>query len=455
MTKTLYAAATMCLMVTCTPADSSSDASVDAVATDVGANDATVDAVSEPDVVVLDSSADVAADVTSSSCNVDASVCGTGVVVGPEITIPPPSPGNRQVFPAVAGDGTNFLLVWEEGLIANDGTIMASRVCPGGTLLDTPFAVSALGSETPSVGFDGTNYVVAWNVPNGGGNNPIYIARVSTAGVLLDTNGIAIPGSGNAPRVGCGVGSCLVAWMTSKADAIQAIRIDSSGTLLDKNPITVVASPNADAGVIGETAFPRVDFDGTDYLVTWLQEPGSTTSKTTSFRWTKISGSTGMVLALGNAINPTSMNGFPSAPAVAFDGTNHFILWTPFPTSNTDPPDIYGSRVTAANAVLDTNGIFVGSKTTTFDAVDFDGKHFIAVYGQPNDAGSGLLGSRVSDDGGVESPFSIQQTTVSTEPYFPEVAASGSGTSLAAYHLCGSGGVACVLHARILTNCGN
>jgi hypothetical protein len=73
-------------------------------------------------------------------------------------------------LPAVAWDGTNFLVAWcdDRDLISRD--IYAARVTPGGAVLEpNGFRVSSgsLIETNPSVAFNGSDYLLVWEVQGG------------------------------------------------------------------------------------------------------------------------------------------------------------------------------------------------------------------------------------------------------------------------------------------------
>ena len=99
---------------------------------------------------------------------------------------------DNQAEPAVAFDGSNFLVVWTDG--RNGSCIYAARVAPQGTVLDpTGFVVSQGGSDRrfPAVGFDGANFFVVW-ADGRSGDWDIRGTRVTPQGEVLDTSGLVI-----------------------------------------------------------------------------------------------------------------------------------------------------------------------------------------------------------------------------------------------------------------------
>ncbi|MCX6844419.1 MAG: hypothetical protein NTX53_19325, partial [candidate division WOR-3 bacterium] len=127
-----------------------------------------------------------------------------------------PAPYNQK-DPAVAFDGANFLVVWEDYGSDYYG-IYGARVTPQGTLLDpSGLAISQAAYNdqySPALGFDGTNFLVVWQ-DNRGGPSDIYGARVTPAGTVLDPSGLAISQaaySQYSPALGFDGTNFLVVW---------------------------------------------------------------------------------------------------------------------------------------------------------------------------------------------------------------------------------------------------
>ena len=74
----------------------------------------------------------------------------------------PPAPGD-QYDPAVAFDGTNYLVVWRDDRALSD--VHGARVTQQGAVLDEDSIRSRRDPATSGsreVAFDGTNYLVVW-----------------------------------------------------------------------------------------------------------------------------------------------------------------------------------------------------------------------------------------------------------------------------------------------------
>ncbi|HZM42068.1 MAG TPA: hypothetical protein VFB94_23290, partial [Acidimicrobiales bacterium] len=135
------------------------------------------------------------------------SLLASGCLV--EISDPVYGPGGHdQRRPAVAFDGSNFLVVWADlrnptPLDVFSYDIYAARITPDGSVLDVtgiPIAPNYPNDPAPDVAFDSTNFLVVWN----GGS--IYGARVRPDGAVLDPQPFIIGGGGQTggPAISAG-----------------------------------------------------------------------------------------------------------------------------------------------------------------------------------------------------------------------------------------------------------
>jgi hypothetical protein len=111
-------------------------------------------------------------------------------------------PGGRSIStagvrvtgkPAIAFDGTNYLVAWADARFGCC-SIYGTRVSRDGSVLDpNGIAIATRGREQvePAVAFDGTNYMVAW-ADSRSYTSHIYGARVTPAGRVLDARGVLL-----------------------------------------------------------------------------------------------------------------------------------------------------------------------------------------------------------------------------------------------------------------------
>ena len=359
-----------------------------------------------------------------------------------------------QTSPAIACDGTGYLVVWADRR-ADTSDIYATRVTADGRVLDPDGIVVSAGTDfqgEPAVTFDGTNYVVVWSDMRGG-NSDIYGARVARDGTVLDTSGLALVANSAeqfAPAVVYDRTNVLLVWEDTRSDLfgdIYGARISSEGAVLDSSgfPISdatswqgspAVALGDTDMLVVWHDArtswftdvygarvtsagevldpagigistvenyqwFPRVAFDGTNYLVVWQDEHGHGL----------IFG--GRVGSDGSVLDP---QGFligaaedMASPAVAFDGTHNAVVWNDVRTGPADM-NVYGARVNGDGIVLDAQSIAVSTAATNQErpSVAFDGAEFLAVWDEGRDYSRDVRGTRLTPGGVILDTFAIR-----------------------------------------------
>ncbi len=248
------------------------------------------------------------------------------------------SPGSYgfQYVQGAASDGTNYLVLWQDG---NSGNFYGQRVTGTGTLAGSPFllanATSGIGERNLALKYGRTNYLFAWQ--NGSSNsNNVY-------GILISPGGT--PGG--------------------------AFQINTTASL-DNNPTAIA-------------------FDGTNYLVVWNID-----TQYASAGWPDWE-LYGRFVSPAGAVQGSEMalvTELGALPALAFDGNNYLMVWgfdifttnsdttihaawldrsgnfqgpifTPFPTEGTNPPLLPLSGV-----LYDGNRLVL---TATFGTFNLDG----------------------------------------------------------------------------------
>jgi hypothetical protein len=347
-----------------------------------------------------------------------ARVSGTGTVLDVS-GIPISMATNDQRLPSVAHNGANFLVVWQD---LRSGTghadIYGARVSGAGTVLNTSgilISNAVNAQELPAVAYNGVDFVVAWQDRRSGTSYDIYGARVSGTGVVRNPSGIPISTAVNDQRVPAlareGT-NCLVVWQDYRSYDIYGARMTSTGTVLDTNGVLIsTVSSNAYS--------PAVAHDGTNFLVVWQDH---THNNSPNIYGVQVSGG-GTVLGTSDIAISRSANG-QYIPAVAHDGMNFLVVWQDYRNGLSE---IYGTRLDEMGTVLDTSGIAIATSGSSkhLPAVIYGGTNFLVVWLDYRSGGGDIYGARVSSDGSVLDAAGIPISTAVNFQSAPAVAFNG------------------------------
>lgn len=313
-----------------------------------------------------------------------------------------------QISPSAAFGGGIYQLVWYDDRGAG---LFGNRVDPAtGAVLDGPAGAPITGptainyvAYNPRIHAAGAGYYVAWS----GGSGDVGVgyargSRLTTAPFLLDAPGAVLASSANGEHdiavAGDGT-NYLAVWHDDRGgqNAIYGARIDGT-TGISLDPAGILLSANG----FHETS-PAVAFNGTEYLVVWVDERGP------SGIWgTRVS-------TAGTVLDPGGLNLFTGLisnvePAVASDGSSWFVVWRDFRNSSTTGPDIYGGRVNPLGVPLDPAGVPVSNAVLdqARPRVTFGGGFYFVIWDDLRaGVGDDIYGTRVTPSGLVLEPSGI------------------------------------------------
>lgn len=310
---------------------------------------------------------------------------------------------NYQLLPASAFGVDNYLVVWEDTRGQTYFDIRGARVSPSGLILNSssiPISTATNDQMSPAVAFDGTNYLVVWadmrtNVWD------IYGTRVDQSGNVLNPAGIVISNAANyqeKPAVAFDGTNYLVVWQDKRGGTyydIYGTRVNQSGTVLNPTGISI-------SNAALDQVEPEVAFDGTNYLVVW--EDYRNTSTAPDIYCTRVNPSGTVLNPNGIAISTASQ--YQMIPKVAFSGTNYLVVWLDNRNGNWD---IYGARITPTGTVLDPNGIPICTHISTqmSPAVGFDGTNYVVVWQDTRNGSFDIYGALINVSGSIVQNFVV------------------------------------------------
>ena len=256
--------------------------------------------------------------------------------------------------PSVAFDGTSYLVVWQEQRPGAGVDIYAARVSEAGVVLDPlgiPISKAAGNQWAPAVAFDGTSFLVVWQDDRSTATGPdLYGGRVSSAGVLLDPGGIPIstaPGAQLMPAVARAGASSLVVWTEGGAGSdIRGARVSPAGAVLDPSGLAVSTASGAQLN-------PAVAFGSSSSLVVW-DDYRAGSADLYGARVTEAGAlldPAGIAIASGA---DSQWNG-----AAAFDGTSFLVGWDSYAAGVGS--DVQARRVSTSGTVLGSGPVAVAA----------------------------------------------------------------------------------------------
>ncbi|MFO0675835.1 MAG: hypothetical protein U0169_04835 [Polyangiaceae bacterium] len=284
-------------------------------------------------------------------------------------------------------------------------------------------ALGAVGSTRPALTADANGLIAAWQTQLDALTTSVTFAgwdatgraRFPTRTLLSRT-----PFGAADPAVAHGSLDTLVVWASrwdasrSVPPSIQAVRVDASGAVRDASVLPV---SNA-AKVAGH---PSVASNGRDFFVAFEAGPSDDDLHVAGARVD----ATGRVLDARDLAISTSANS-EATPAVAFDGTNHLVVWSDARLGH--DKDLYAVRVAPDGTVLDREPFLVSG--TSGDAVEpdvvFDGTTFRIVWADGRNGAYDVYGTRVTPAGTVLDPGGVALASSGGEQRRPRVASDGA-----------------------------
>ncbi len=267
-----------------------------------------------------------------------------------------------QRQPACAFGKSVYLVAWCDGTRQIDkatADVYCARIrAATGQVLD-PNGLRLCAApdlqESPAVAFDGANFLVTWQDLRGRRDYDVYAARVTERGEVLDPGGFPVirrPGNQARPAAAFAGGNYLVAWMDARqypVYGLYAARVSPEGKVLDpegraldvEDPSRIAEARPPGESWLGDRHYwwgrlfsrfhPRLASNGTECLATFLREVHS--NRTTGYALrvdpAKCAAVGKPALLSGEPRDRLAACATPQGWAVAFD---HWLSgWTPTP----------------------------------------------------------------------------------------------------------------------------
>ncbi len=300
-------------------------------------------------------------------------------LIGPEIHFEPSDFGTLETEPALASNGTGYLLVWRdtneyEGLDHVWGALLA----PDGTLDQAVLVGAALYYyETltqPAVASNGHDYLVIYRYAGTG--ETLFATSITSQGVNEGTIGLPAQFRPQSPRVASDGTGYLVAWSERRPPPswyIYGARLTAHGALVD--PGSVMLSPSTALSNLYDEGIASA---GGQYLVNWATG--------------------GVMVTSQGAITPSSLTG----SVVASNGSSYLLV-------DGTPGAMRGQLVSAGGTPAGAGDFLLSSAA---DASNFmaasDGSSFLALWVQgPTTGPRALYGTFVSAQGVASNPGGV------------------------------------------------
>ncbi len=331
-----------------------------------------------------------------------------GALIGGDLAIS--SASGTQQRPALARAKSGYLAVWEDH---RNGTgiksdIYGARINGTGAVLDPAglaLSTAAPDQLLPAVAHDGTNYLVVWQDYRNNATTrlDIYGAIVGPTGSPVTTTAFPISKAANnqmAPAVTYGGGSYLVVWQDYRSSAsyadIYGTQVETSGKVRHPSGVPVSTAT-------GNQVAPAVAHDGTNYLAVWQDYRKSASYP--DIYGARLNKFGGVINASGLVISGAGLH--QQAPAVAYGAGSYLVVWQDYRNSTASSWDIYGARVSSSGTLLDPKGVPISTAVNNQYAptLAHDSTNFLVAWQDYRNTAAGtswdIYGARVSSAGNL------------------------------------------------------
>lgn len=334
-----------------------------------------------------------------------------------------------QTRPDLAGNAASGYLVSFLSETAGTASVMAQRVNAIGVPIDPQPIVVATGTRlirNPAVAFDGTVWLVVWEEWDNSSAFPpppanVLARRVGSNGIPIDTAPILVM-SGNTPDVAATGGVFLVvsSFAPGHFQSIHGARVrGSDGAVLDATPIFIGTYWSVDPAV---TAFAD------RWLVAWQEHPTHDDPNS------RIQAN--FVLSSGTALAEFQVSSSGRAPSVTSGGSTALVSWNGGSDIHARRIQSDGTMLDTLAGFAVSNAF----NKQFLPESGWDGSRWLVAWNDYRahtnllDGGVGdLHGARVEADGTVSDPAGLAVANDFAVPEANPAVAGDLGTAITAY----------------------
>jgi len=331
----------------------------------------------------------------------------------------------RQVGPAMASDGSSWLVAWLDERIGF-GDVRGTRISSGGSILQpSEFVIATMANiqQKASCSWGGTNWLVVWEDFRNGLDYDIYGTRVNPYGGVLDPAGIAVcTGTHWATGVDVAKGGAdwLVVWEDTRGGVdldIHGARVNEFGAVRDPTGIVICAA-------VDRQDHPKVSGGDTDWLVVWEDERQGVGGGNCDIYGARVNAAGSVMDGTGFLV--CAVSNAPLDPDLAWGQTSWLVAWRDY--RNLTDQDVYGTRVDASGNVLDANGIAISTASVqqTHPSLAWAVTNWLVAWADTRYGGTEIFGARVSPDGLVLETDGLAICSTSGEQQYPVVTGNDS-----------------------------
>ena len=306
---------------------------------------------------------------------------------------------SSEVTASVAAAGSHFLVVWNT---QDDPTsIFGSSISDTGAFDNEDVTISRSTENVglSSVAFNGTNYLVAWT--DGRDQQSIYGTPVSTTGVVLGSADLKLA-TGSPLYVGFASDRTALAWSGSKY-LLSFLGHGIEGSLIGGD-LQIQNGQIGLTAVANSQSYPRLAYDGSNYVVEWTDERDSSTDM--SVRAVRIDAGGHVLDANGIVLSTAESTAFSTSIASTGNGSS-LSVWIGISSGNF-------RRTLTSNGSLGALAPFSDQRLDSTPALAGNGNGYLAVYTTGDSSNGAVFGRLLDATGSGGSDFRIDSSTLNT-----------------------------------------